>query len=79
MYEKRLGSDAGIIASLVAADNKVYCASENGTVYVIAAGPEYRLLAENPMGQPCFASPAISDGNLYFRTTTALVAIEKSN
>ena len=79
MYEKRLGSDAGIIASLVAADNKVYCASENGTVYVIAAGPEYQLLAENPMGQPCFASPAISDGNLYFRTTTALVAIEKPN
>ena len=76
IYEQRLGSDAGIIASLVAADGKIYCPSENGTVYVIQAGPEFELLAENRMGRPCFASPALSAGVLFLRTTDELLAIE---
>ena len=75
VYEKRLGSDAAMIASLVAADGKVYCACENGTVYVLAAGPEFEVLSRNQMGQPCFATPAVSRGVLYIRTTTRLVAI----
>ncbi|MEL6109247.1 MAG: PQQ-binding-like beta-propeller repeat protein, partial [Planctomycetota bacterium] len=75
-YEQRLGSRAGIIASLVAADGKIYAASENGTVYVVAAGPEFKLLAENPMGEPVFASPAVSEGVIFLRTTDRLVAIE---
>ena len=33
MYEKRLGgSDVYIVASLVAADNKIYCTAEDGKV-----------------------------------------------
>ena len=75
-YEKRLGSDASMIASLVAAEEKIYCTCENGTVFVLAAGPEFKILSRNQMGQPCFATPAISEGSLYFRTTTSLVAIE---
>lgn len=76
LYEKRLGAKAGVIASLVAADNRVYCASENGTVYVLAAGPKFELLAENKMGQPCFATPAISNGVIFVRTSEKLVAIQ---
>ena len=75
-YEKRLGAKAGIISSLVAANDKIYCASENGTVYVLAAGPEFELLAENKMGQPCFATPAISSGVIFVRTSEKLVAIK---
>ncbi|MEE2935390.1 MAG: FG-GAP-like repeat-containing protein [Planctomycetota bacterium] len=74
--EKRLGTGASIISSLVAADNKVFCPSENGTVYVLKAGPEFEIIAENEMGNPCFASPAIAGGVLYMRTTKHLVAIK---
>lgn len=76
LYEKRLGANAGIISSLVAAGDRVYCASENGTVYVLKAGLEFELLAENKMGQPCFATPAISDGVIFVRTSEKLVAIQ---
>lgn len=76
LYEKRLGANAGIISSLVVADDRVYCASENGTVYVLEVGPEFKLLAENRMGQPCFATPAISNGVIFVRTTEKLVAIQ---
>ena len=76
VYEKRLGAGAAILSSLVAAEGKIYCASENGTVYVVEAGPEFNVLARNQMGQPCFATPAVSQGVLYFRTTESLLAIE---
>ena len=79
IYEKRLGSGASMIASLVAGDGKIFCASENGTVYVVAAGPEFRVQARNPMGQPCFASPAISQGVIYLRTTGNLFAVQAPN
>jgi len=76
IYEKRLKTGAAIISSLVAADGKIYCAAENGTVYVLAAGPDFNVLARNVMGEPCFATPAISQGVLYFRTTQSLMAIK---
>ena len=76
VFEKRLGSDAGIIASLIATDDKIYCAAENGIVYVLKAGAEFEILAKNKMGQPCFATPAISNGTLYFRTTKSLIAVK---
>lgn len=75
IYEQRLGNDASIIASLVAADEKIYCAAEGGMVYVLKAGPEFEILAQNPMGEPCFATPAIVDGVIYMRTAKSLVAI----
>ncbi len=76
IYEERLGSGASITASLVAADDKIYCPSEDGKMYVVQAGPEFKVLAKNEMGHPCFATPAISDGVLYVRTTETLVAIQ---
>jgi len=75
IYEKRLAG-AAIISSLVAAEGKIYCAAENGTVYVLDAGPDFNVLARNAMGEPCFATPAISQGVLYFRTTQSLMAVK---
>ena len=74
LYKERL-EDASIIASLVAGDGKIYCASEDGYIHVLAAGPEFKVLARNPMGEPCFATPALSEGTLFVRTTKSLVAI----
>ena len=75
IYEERLSPDASIYSSLVAADGKVFCPSEDGTVYVLKAGKDFKLLARNRMGEPCFATPAIWKGALYFRTTDSLVAV----
>jgi outer membrane protein assembly factor BamB len=35
IYEERLGPDASIYSSLVAADGKIYCGSEDGMMYVV--------------------------------------------
>lgn len=61
LYRARLGS-GGFTASAVAADGRIYFTSENGLVYVVQAGPKFKVLAENKVGEVCMATPAISDG-----------------
>ena len=38
-----------------------YCSSEEGEVYAIAAGPEFRKLAVNKLEDSVMATPAISE------------------
>jgi len=42
---------------------------------VFAAGPKFQVLAENPLNDYCLSSPAISEGQLFIRTTQYLWAI----
>ena len=72
---RRLGEGGGFSASPVAYGAKIYFASEDGDVFVIKAGTEFELLAKNPMGEVCMATPAISEGMLLFRTQGHVVAI----
>ncbi|MCP4251750.1 MAG: PQQ-binding-like beta-propeller repeat protein [bacterium] len=68
-YRARLSKKGqGFTASPVAAQGKVYFTSEMGEVHVVQAGPEFELLAVNPMGEVCMATPAIYDGRLYIRS-----------
>jgi len=76
LYQARLGSGtSGFTASPVAGDGKLFFASEDGDVYVVKAGPAFELLATNPMGDVCMASPALAGGVLYIRTKGQVVAI----
>jgi outer membrane protein assembly factor BamB len=68
VYRARVGGGGAFSASPVAADGKLYLASEDGDVFVIQAGPEYVELARNPMNEVIMASPAISDGLVIIRT-----------
>lgn len=73
VWRKRLGGN--FTASLVAGDGRVYALSERGTMYVLSAGDAYQLLAENDLGEPCFATPAIAEGELFLRTESHLICI----
>jgi outer membrane protein assembly factor BamB len=73
LYEQRL--PATFSASPVAADGKVYLASEDGDVFVVRAGATYELLATNPMGEPLMATPAISGNMLILRSQNFVYAI----
>ncbi len=76
IYQERLGSGTtGFTASPVAGDGKIYFSSEDGDIYVISAGPRFELLATNSMGEVCMASPALSQGVIYFRTKSHVVAV----
>jgi outer membrane protein assembly factor BamB len=61
--------------SPVLADGKVYVTSEDGLTSVFKAGPEFQLLAENPLDDYTLSSPAISEGQIFIRTAERLWAI----
>ena len=77
LYKERLGRATGFTASPVAGDGKLYFAGESGEVVVVKAGEKFQVLSRNLMGGSCMATPAISGGNLIFRTRDHLVSIGK--
>ena len=76
LYQQRLGGGtSGFTSSPVAAGGHLYIANEEGHSYVLALGPEYKLLAESEIGETVMATPAISDSVLYMRGGKHLFAI----
>ena len=73
IYQQRLPSSFS--ASPVAADGRLYLASEDGDVFVVKAGRQYELLSRNTMGQPLMATPALSQGMLIGRGDKAIYAL----
>jgi outer membrane protein assembly factor BamB len=76
VYRQRLASiGSGFSASPVAADGKIYLPNEDGDIIVVTAGPEFKQIGTNSMGELLMATPALSDGAMYVRTLRSLFAI----
>ena len=65
-------------SSPVAADGKVFLLSARGKVTVLRAGAQWEILAVNDFDEECWATPAVSAGNIYIRTKTALYSFGKT-
>ena len=77
VYRQRLPEiGSGYSASPVAADGKIYLSSEDGEMLVVSAGPTFTHLATNSMGEPIMATPALSEGVMYVRSSRTLFAID---
>ena len=75
-YQTRLGDGrTGFTARRSRRTASIYFTSEEGDVYVVKAGPAFEQLATNPLGEVAMATPAISEGVMFFRTRGHLVAI----
>jgi outer membrane protein assembly factor BamB len=68
LYRARVGGGGAFSASPVAADGRLYFASEDGDIYVVRAGRTYQELAKNEMKAVIMSTPAISDGVVIVRT-----------
>ncbi len=77
--EERIGALGDYYASPVAARGNVCVVSQSGTVTILAAGDELKVLAKNSLGESVLATPAIANNTLYLRTTTALYAFRERN
>ncbi len=75
VYQQRLGEGGAFTSSIVAGDGKLYLANEDGDVFVVKAGRTFEQVAKNTVGELMFATPAISQGTLYFRTNRSVIAI----
>ena len=76
IYRQRLPLvGSGYSASPVAADGKIYLSNEDGEMLVVEAGPRFKLVATNSMGEMLMATPALSEGVMYVRALSTLFAI----
>ena len=62
-------------SSPVLADGKIYIVNEEGLTVVLLAGPKFEVLAENPLNDYTLSSIAVSDGQLFLRTTGHLYVV----
>ncbi len=70
--------DEGFYASPVAAGDAIYLIDRGGRARVVRASREFELIADNPIGEECGATPAPVGGRLYVRTQHRLIAIEET-
>lgn len=76
LWKQRTG--AAYFASPVAAAGLVYAVDEDGEAVVLRAGRDFELVARNRLQERTVASPALSDGRIYLRTTRHLYCIGES-
>ena len=72
---RRITVGAAFTASPWAYAGKIFALSEDGDTFVIKAGPEFEILATNPLGEFTMATPAIAHRSLFIRTASRLYRI----
>ena len=78
-YKERLDPEGGAFTSSPwAYGGKIFCLSEEGKTYVVAAGDTFKLLHVNSLDEMAQATPAIVDDRLLIRTETRLYSIRQA-
>jgi outer membrane protein assembly factor BamB len=76
LFKVRIGGGGHTFsASPVAAGNRIYFLTENGTTIVLESSGQYKEVARNDLDEMSLASPAIAGGAIYIRTATKLYKI----
>jgi outer membrane protein assembly factor BamB len=79
IYEERLAGAGQFYSSPVLADGRLYCVSRRGSVYVLAAKPQFEHLASNELADRSSfdASPAVDGHRLLVRSDKFLYCLGK--
>jgi outer membrane protein assembly factor BamB len=78
LYEERVEGSQGsakFFSSPVAADGKIFCASQQGDLIVIKAGTTFEKLGASKLDGPVNSVPAIGDKQIFVRTANSLYCI----
>lgn len=76
VWKNRLGGTFS--SSLVLAGDHLYATNESGQTFVFEANPrEFKLAAENQLGQEAFATPAICGGCVFHRVATTVDGVRQ--
>ncbi|MBP3961016.1 PQQ-binding-like beta-propeller repeat protein [Gemmata sp. G18] len=79
VYEERVPRPGDIYASSLLADGRLHYLSRDGRTFVVAAKPEYELIATNDLrdGSLFHATPVAADGRLFIRSDKYLYCLGK--
>ncbi|MFB3892884.1 MAG: PQQ-binding-like beta-propeller repeat protein [Phycisphaerae bacterium] len=73
LWQKSLRGEFNASPSLVG--DRLYLLAKDGTMYVVAAGREYKLIATSPLGEESLGTPAFADGKIFIRGKRNLYCI----
>ncbi|HLJ94498.1 MAG TPA: PQQ-binding-like beta-propeller repeat protein [Gemmataceae bacterium] len=73
MWTQRLGKHHS--ASPVSAGDLLYFLDDDGNTFVVKPEPRFELVSRNPLGEECYASPAISHEEILIRGLNHLYCI----
>ena len=76
--QQRLRAGGEYYATPLLVGDRMIIAAERGTVFVVAASPELKILSTNKFAEEIAATPAAVDGKLYLRTESYLYSIGES-
>jgi outer membrane protein assembly factor BamB len=77
---QRISAEAsGFTASPWAYNGKIFVLSEDGDTFVIQAGPEFKLLGKNSLGELTLATPAVASKSVIVRTASKLYRIARES
>jgi len=80
VYKERLPGARGFTSSPWANAGKVFCLDDSGQTFVVQAGPKFKLLGKNTLGETFWSSPAGAGATLLLRGVDHLYGIKtKSN
>lgn len=77
LWQERLGKSYSV--SLVTFQDLVALIADDGIVKIVKPGPSLEVVAENRLGEYCFSSPALSDGQWLIRGEKHLFCIGNRN
>jgi outer membrane protein assembly factor BamB len=73
VWKERLGGD--LWGSILLARDRLYVSNMQGEIFVLAASPQFQLIAKNDIGEHTKAALAPSDGQLFIRTYKNLYCV----
>jgi outer membrane protein assembly factor BamB len=80
LYDRERLPNGTYSASPVLADGKIYLTNEGGETVVLAARPEFSLLATNQLeGANTLSSPAIAGNQIFIRTSAAIYCLAQTD
>ena len=65
LWVQRLGKHHS--ASPVCADGRLYFPDDDGNTFVVKADKKFEVIEKNAIGEECYASPALSKGQIFLR------------
>jgi outer membrane protein assembly factor BamB len=77
LWREKLGRH--VSASPVLADDRLYFLDDDGTTHVLKANARFEVLHKNKLDEECYASPAISRGQIFIRALHNLYCIGADN
>ena len=76
LQEERLPGGGNYFASPVTGDGKVYFASEQGVITVVANQSDWKIISSHGLREKIYATPVIAQNHLIIRTEKALHSYE---